>query len=109
MGSFDDRKQAFEKKHAHDAEMVFRATARRNKLLGLWAAERMGRDAEGAAAYAKEIVAAGLSREGDAAVATLRWRSGSPPTSRPPVPRPPTSPPAWRRCRPRPRCRSWPM
>ena len=69
MGSFDDREQAFEKKHAHDAEMVFRATARRNKLLGLWAAERMGRDAAGAAAYAKEIVAAGLSREGDAAVA----------------------------------------
>ena len=68
MGSFDDREQAFEKKHAHDAEMQFKATARRNKLLGLWAAGRMGRESDDAAAYAREIVTAGLAREGDAAV-----------------------------------------
>ena len=52
MTTFDDREQAFEKKFAHDSEMQFRAEARRNKLLGLWAAELMGRtDAE---AYAAE-------------------------------------------------------
>ena len=68
MSTFDDREQAFEKKYAHDTEMQFRATARRNKLLGLWAAETMGLGADEAADYAKQVVAAGLSADGDAAV-----------------------------------------
>ena len=68
MSTFDDREQAFEKKYAHDSELQFRATARRNKLLGLWAAEARGLAGDAAAAYAKEVVAAGLSADGDAAV-----------------------------------------
>jgi hypothetical protein len=65
MTSFDDREQAFEKKFAHDAEMTFRATARRNKLLGLWAAELLGRRGDDATAYAKEVVIADLQKSGD--------------------------------------------
>ena len=56
MTSFDDRENAFENKFAHDSEMQFRAEARRNKLLGLWAAGLMGKSAEDAAAYALEVV-----------------------------------------------------
>jgi len=44
MSGFDDRENAFENKFAHDAEMQFKAEARRNKLVGLWAAELMGKD-----------------------------------------------------------------
>jgi len=63
MTTFDDREQTFEKKFAHDSEMQFRAEARRNKLLGLWAAELMGRpDAE---AYAAEVVRADFQEAGD--------------------------------------------
>ena len=56
MTTFDDRENAFENKFAHDEEMNFRAEARRNKLLGLWAAELMGKTGEDADAYAKEVV-----------------------------------------------------
>ena len=58
MTTFDDREHAFENKFAHDAEMQFKAEARRNKLLGLWAAELMGKSADDAADYAKEVVRA---------------------------------------------------
>lgn len=64
MTTFDDRENAFENKFAHDAEMQFRAEARRNKLLGLWAAELMGKSGEEAAAYAKEVVAADFEEAG---------------------------------------------
>lgn len=63
MNSFDDREKAFEKKFAHDAEMQFKAAARRNKLLGLWLAEALGEaDAD---AYARSVVAADLKEAGD--------------------------------------------
>lgn len=63
MSTFDDREKGFERKFAHDAEMQFRAEARRNKLLGLWAAKKMGRtDAD---AYAKEVIAADFEEAGD--------------------------------------------
>lgn len=62
MTTFDERERAFENKFAHDAEMQFRAEARRNKLLGLWAAELMGKTGDDAENYAKEIVKADLSK-----------------------------------------------
>ncbi|WP_298724460.1 DUF1476 domain-containing protein [uncultured Ferrovibrio sp.] len=65
MTTFDDRKDAFEKKHAHDEELAFKATARRNKLLGLWVAEQLGLTGDAAEAYAKEVVAADLEEAGD--------------------------------------------
>src|SRR5262249_14699178 len=54
-----------EKQFAHDEELKFKANARRNKLLGLWAAERLGRSGAEAEAYAKEVVAADLEEPGD--------------------------------------------
>lgn len=65
MSSFDDRENAFENKFAHDAEMQFKAEARRNKLLGLWAAELMGKSGEAAADYAKEVVKSDFEEAGD--------------------------------------------
>ena len=65
MSQFDDRERAFERKFAHDAEMQFRAEARRNKLLGLWAAEKMGRTGSDAEAYAREVIAADFQEAGD--------------------------------------------
>ncbi len=65
MSTFDDRKQAFEAKFAHDAEMQFKAEARRNKLLGLWAAELMGKSGDEAAAYAVEVVKSDFEEAGD--------------------------------------------
>jgi len=65
MSTFDDRENAFENKFAHDAEMQFKAEARRNKLLGLWAAELMGKTAEEAAEYAKEVIKADFEEAGD--------------------------------------------
>ena len=56
MTTFNDRENAFENKFAHDAEMQFKAEARRNKLLGLWAAELLGKSGEAAAEYAKEVI-----------------------------------------------------
>jgi hypothetical protein len=65
MTTFDDRENAFEAKFAHDSEMQFRAEARRNKLLGLWAAGLMGKSADEAAAYAIEVVSADFEEAGD--------------------------------------------
>ncbi len=65
MTTFDDRKDAFEKKFAHDEELRFKATARRNKLLGLWAAEKLGKSGADADAYAKSVVLADFEEAGD--------------------------------------------
>jgi len=65
MASFDDRENAFEAKFAHDADMQFRAEARRNKLLGLWAADLMGRTGDAAAEYAREVIKADFEEPGD--------------------------------------------
>jgi hypothetical protein len=65
MTTFDDRENAFENKFAHDAQMQFRAEARRNRLLGLWAAEKLGKDGEEANEYAKEVVKADFEEAGD--------------------------------------------
>ncbi|MEZ5913752.1 MAG: DUF1476 domain-containing protein [Paracoccaceae bacterium] len=64
MTTFDDREHAFEAKFAHDAEMVFKAEARRNKLLGLWAAEMMGLSGDAAADYAMSVVKADFEEAG---------------------------------------------
>ncbi len=64
MSSFDDRENAFESKYAHDAEMQFKADARRNKLLGLWAAGLMGKDGDAAADYAREVVKSDFEEAG---------------------------------------------
>ncbi|KAB2680702.1 MULTISPECIES: DUF1476 domain-containing protein [Brucella/Ochrobactrum group] len=61
----DDRRDAFEKKFALDAELRFKAEARRNKLLGLWAADQLGKKDAEAEAYAKEVVAADFEEAGD--------------------------------------------
>lgn len=65
MTTFDDRENAFEAKFAHDSEMQFRAEARRNKLLGLWAADLMCKAEDAAAAYALEVVSADFEEAGD--------------------------------------------
>jgi len=65
MSTFDDREQAFEKKFAHDRQMQFKAEARRNKLLGLWAAELMGKSGDDANAYATEVVKSDFEEAGD--------------------------------------------
>ena len=65
MTTFDERENAFENKFAHDEEMKFRAEARRNKLLGLWAAELMGKSGDEAEAYGKEVVKADFEEAGD--------------------------------------------
>jgi hypothetical protein len=64
MTTFDDRENAFETKFAHDSEMQFKAEARRNKLLGLWAAGLMGLEGEDAAAYARAVVKADFEEAG---------------------------------------------
>lgn len=65
MTTFDSRKDGFEKKFAHDEELQFKATARRNKLLGRWAAEKMGLSGDAVESYAKEVVAADFEEAGD--------------------------------------------
>ena len=64
MSSFDDREKAFEAKFAHDADMQFRAEARRNKLTGLWAAELLGITGDEANAYALTVVNADFEEAG---------------------------------------------
>jgi hypothetical protein len=64
MTTFDDRENAFESKFAHDADMQFKAEARRNKLLGLWAADLMGLSREAAAEYAKEVIKSDFEEAG---------------------------------------------
>jgi hypothetical protein len=65
MTTFDKRKDAFEEKFAHDAELQFKASARRNKLLGLWAAGLLGKSGPDADAYAKAVVAADFEQAGE--------------------------------------------
>ena len=65
MTTFDKREDAFEKKFAHDEELLFKATARRNKLLGLWVAEKIGLTGDKAAEYAKTVVEADFQEAGD--------------------------------------------
>ncbi|WEX91382.1 DUF1476 domain-containing protein (plasmid) [Sinorhizobium garamanticum] len=65
MGSIKDRQEGFEKKFAMDEELKFKAMARRNKLLGLWAAEKLGKTGADADAYAKEVVRADFEEAGD--------------------------------------------
>ena len=65
MTTFDKREQGFEGKFAHDAEVDFTVRARRNKLTGLWAAQKMGLIGAAAEAYAKEIVGVDLREAGD--------------------------------------------
>jgi hypothetical protein len=64
MTTFDDREHAFEAKFAHDADMQFRAEARRNKLVGLWAAGLLGKSGDEAAAYALTVVSADFQEAG---------------------------------------------
>jgi hypothetical protein len=65
MTTFDDRESAFENKFAHDEEMSFRITARRNKLVGQWAAAKMGLTIEETDSYAKGVVQADFEEAGD--------------------------------------------
>ena len=65
MTTFDDRERAFETKFAHDQEMAFRITARRNRLIGQWAASLMGLNAAETDAYAKAVVQADFEEAGD--------------------------------------------
>ena len=65
MTTFEDREKGFERKFAHDEELKFKATARRNKLLGLWAAEKMGLAGDAAQAYAREVIKADLAEPGE--------------------------------------------
>ncbi|MBT2132175.1 DUF1476 domain-containing protein [Aliiroseovarius lamellibrachiae] len=64
MTTFDDRENAFEAKFAHDEEMIFKANARANKKLGLWAAEKLGKTGDEAEAYAKEVIVADFEEAG---------------------------------------------
>lgn len=64
MTTFDDREHAFEAKFAHDAELQFKADARRNKLLGLWVADLLGKTGDEAAAYAAEVVKSDFEEAG---------------------------------------------
>ncbi len=65
MTTFDKREEGFEKKFALDEEQKFKAEARRNRLLGLWAAEKLGITGDAASTYAKEVVAADFEEAGD--------------------------------------------
>jgi hypothetical protein len=65
MTTFDKREEGFEKQFAHDEELRFKAIARRNKLLGLWAAEKLGLKGADADAYAKEVVVADFEESGE--------------------------------------------
>ena len=68
MTTFDKREEGFEKKFALDEEQKFKAEARRNKLLGNWAAEKLGMTGDAATAYAKEVVSADFEEAGDSDV-----------------------------------------
>jgi hypothetical protein len=65
MATFDEREKGFEAKYKVDQELRFKITARRNKLLGMWAAQKLGLAGSDADAYAKEVVAADFSKPGD--------------------------------------------
>jgi hypothetical protein len=74
MTTFNDREKAFENKFAHDAELQFKASARRNKLLGHWAAAILGKTGEDAEEYARAVVIADLQRPGDGDVFDKVWK-----------------------------------
>jgi hypothetical protein len=65
MTTFDKREAGYENKFAHDEELRFKATVRRNKLLGVWAAEKLGMSGADADSYAKEVVASDFEEAGD--------------------------------------------
>jgi|SRR5690349_756779 hypothetical protein len=65
MTTFDERERAYERKFALDEELRFKSTVRRNKLLGLWAAEKLGKSGADADAYAKEVIRADFQQPGD--------------------------------------------
>lgn len=65
MANFDERQKGFEKKYEKDQELQFKATARRNRLLGLWAAELMGLKGDAADTYAKDVVKSDFDKPGD--------------------------------------------
>ena len=65
MTTFDKREEGFEKQFAHDEELRFKANARRNKMLGLWAAQKLGLTGAEADAYAQEVIVADLEEAGD--------------------------------------------
>jgi hypothetical protein len=65
MTTFDKRKEGYESKFARDEELRFKATARRNKLLGLWAGEKLGKGAEDSQAYAREVIRADMQEAGE--------------------------------------------
>ena len=65
MSTMKDRENAFENKFAHDAEMQFKAEARRNKLLGLWAADLLGKSGDDANDYAREVIKSDFEEAGD--------------------------------------------
>jgi hypothetical protein len=65
MNTFDDRKKAFESKFANDAEMQFKVMAKRNKFVGLWAAELLGKSGDDADVYAKEVIKSDMEEAGD--------------------------------------------
>jgi hypothetical protein len=65
MTTFDKREEGFEKKFAHDEELRFKANARRNRMLGLWAAEKLGLSGDAANVYAKDVVMSDFEEGGD--------------------------------------------
>lgn len=65
MSGLNEREKAFENKFAHDGELSFKANALRNKLLGIWAAEKLGKTGEEIASYAKEVVLSDFEEAGD--------------------------------------------
>ena len=65
MSTMNDREKGFEKKFAMDEEQRFKATVRRNKMLGLWAAEKLGKSGDDADAYAKEVINSDFEEAGD--------------------------------------------
>ncbi|KUO57766.1 MAG: hypothetical protein APF80_03020 [Alphaproteobacteria bacterium BRH_c36] len=65
MTTFDDREKAFEKKFAHDQDLKFKSEARRNNMLGVWVAEKLGMTGDEVAAYQKEVRRADLAEAGD--------------------------------------------
>ncbi|MBS3647459.1 DUF1476 domain-containing protein [Pseudaminobacter sp. 19-2017] len=65
MTSFKDREEGFERKFVMDEEARFKATVRRNRMLGLWAAQKLGKTGEAAEAYAKEVVNSDFEEAGD--------------------------------------------
>ncbi|HKW54524.1 MAG TPA: DUF1476 domain-containing protein [Stellaceae bacterium] len=68
MTTFDEREKSYERKFQHDQELAFKIRARRNKLFGLWAAERLGLADAAAQTYARDMVAGDFGKAGDAAI-----------------------------------------